>query len=68
MRCKRINDLPEVRNEMNHHADKLMDPVRPEEIKHVNRRSAAVEEMHYCPGCGGVSLGGRNKPARRARC
>lgn len=40
---------------MNHHADKLVEPVRPEDLKHVNPTlSGVIEEMHYCPGCGAV--------------
>lgn len=40
---------------MNHHADKLVDPVKPEDLKHVNPTlGGVIEEMHYCPGCGAV--------------
>jgi len=47
---------PKCGAEMNHHADKLVDPVRPEDMKHVNPAlSGVVEEMHYCPRCGAVA-------------
>ena len=40
---------------MNHRADKLVDPVKPEDLKHVDPRlSGVIEEMHCCPGCGAV--------------
>ena len=40
-------------SEMNHHADKLVDPVRPEDMRHLNPAlGGVIEEMHYCPGCG----------------
>jgi ribosomal protein S27AE len=46
---------PKCGSEMNHHADKLVDPVRPEDMKHVNPvLGGVIEEMHYCPGCGAV--------------
>ena len=46
---------PKCGAEMNHHADKLVDPVKPEDLKHVNPMlSGVIEEMHYCPGCGAV--------------
>ena len=46
---------PKCGDEMNHHADKLVDPVKPEDLKHVNPAlSGVIEEMHYCPGCGAV--------------
>jgi ribosomal protein S27AE len=46
---------PKCGAEMNHHADKLVDPVKPEDLKHVNPAlSGVVEEMRYCPGCGAV--------------
>jgi ribosomal protein S27AE len=47
---------PKCGAEMNHHADKLVDPVKPEDLKHVNPTlSGVIEEMHYCPGCGAVA-------------
>ena len=46
---------PKCGAEMNHHADKLVDPVKPDDMKHVNPALGGVsEEMHYCPGCGAV--------------
>ena len=46
---------PKCGNEMNHHADKLIDPVKPEDLKQVNPAlGGVIEEMHYCPRCGGV--------------
>ena len=42
--------------EMNHHADKLVDPVTPEDWKHFNYTlGGMIEEMHCCPGCGAVA-------------
>jgi len=42
--------------EMNHHADKLVDPVKPDDAKHINLAlGGVIEEMHYCPGCGAVA-------------
>ena len=50
MICQKCGD------EMNHHADKLVDPVKPEDIKHVNPAlGGMIEEMHYCPGCGATA-------------
>ena len=46
---------PKCGNEMNHHADKLIDPVKPEDLKQVNPAlGGIIEEMHNCPRCGGV--------------
>jgi len=46
---------PKCGAEMNHHADKLVDPVKPDDMKHVNPAlGGVIEEMHYCPGCGTV--------------
>jgi ribosomal protein S27AE len=40
-------------NEMNHHADKLIDPVKPEDRRHVDAAlGGVIEEIHGCPGCG----------------
>jgi len=40
---------------MNHHADKFVDPVKPEDLKHVNPSlGGVVKEMHACPKCGAV--------------
>jgi hypothetical protein len=47
---------PKCGNEMNHHADKLVDPVKPEDRKHFNYTlGGMIEEMHCCPGCGAVA-------------
>ena len=44
---------PKCGNEMNHHADKLIDPVKPEDLQQVNSAlGGVIEEMHHCPGCG----------------
>jgi ribosomal protein S27AE len=41
--------------EMNHHADKLVDPVRRDDLKHVDSAlGGIVEETHCCPRCGAV--------------
>jgi ribosomal protein S27AE len=46
---------PKCGAEMNHHADKLVDPVKPEDLKHVNPSlGGVVKEMHACPKCGAV--------------
>ena len=38
---------------MNHHAEKLVDPVTPEEAAQVDPAlGGIIEEMHYCPECG----------------
>jgi hypothetical protein len=40
---------------MNHHADKLVNPVTAEEAKKINAAlGGIIEETHYCPGCGAV--------------
>jgi len=47
---------PKCGAEMNHHADKLVDPVTPEDRKHVNAAlGGVIEETHCCPGCGGLA-------------
>jgi NMD protein affecting ribosome stability and mRNA decay len=47
---------PKCGDEMNHHADKLVDPVTPEDRKHVNAAlGGVIEETHCCPGCGALS-------------
>lgn len=44
---------PKCGEEMNHHADKLVEPVRPEDMKDVNLElGGIVEETHCCPACG----------------
>src|SRR6478672_6276028 len=46
---------PRCRAEMNYHAEKLIDPVKPEDSKHVNPAlGGVVKEMHACPKCGAV--------------
>ena len=46
---------PKCGDEMNHHADKLVEPVKAEDLKHTNPAlGGVIEEMHYCPGCGAV--------------
>jgi predicted RNA-binding Zn-ribbon protein involved in translation (DUF1610 family) len=46
---------PQCGAEMNHHADKLVDPVKPEDMKHIDPAlGGMIEEMHYCPHCGAV--------------
>ena len=46
----------ECGDEMNHHADKLVDPVNPEDMQHVNPAlGGMIEEMHCCPGCGATA-------------
>ena len=42
--------------EMNHHADKLIDPVKPEDLRQVNSPlGGVIEEIHCCPGCGAAA-------------
>jgi predicted RNA-binding Zn-ribbon protein involved in translation (DUF1610 family) len=44
---------PKCGDEMNHHADKLMDPITAEDREHFNSvLGGMIEEMHCCPGCG----------------
>jgi ribosomal protein S27AE len=46
---------PKCGTEMNHHADKLVYPLTPEDAKGVNALlGGVIEETHGCPGCGGV--------------
>ena len=46
---------PKCGVEMNHHADKLVEPVQPDDMKHVNPSlGGVVKEMHACPRCGAV--------------
>ena len=43
-------------NEMNHHADKLIDPVKPEDRQHVDGAlGGVIEEIHCCAGCGAAA-------------
>ena len=47
---------PKCGAEMNHHADKVIDPVRPEDMKHVDPAlGGIVNEMHSCPACGAMA-------------
>ena len=47
---------PKCGAEMNHHADKVIDPVRPEDMKHVDAAlDGIVNEMHSCPACGAMA-------------
>ena len=46
---------PKCGAEMNHHADKLVYPTSEEEAKKMNLvLGGVIEEMYYCPACGGV--------------
>jgi ribosomal protein S27AE len=46
---------PKCGEEMNHHADKLVDPITPEDRKKINPAlGGLIEETHHCPSCGGV--------------
>jgi ribosomal protein S27AE len=41
--------------EMNHHADKLVDPITPEDRKAADPAlGGVIEQVHHCPSCGGV--------------
>jgi predicted RNA-binding Zn-ribbon protein involved in translation (DUF1610 family) len=52
---KRKMICPKCGDEMNHHADKLLDAVAPEDLTHVNPTlGGVIEEIHGCPGCGAV--------------
>jgi hypothetical protein len=49
MICRRCGD------EMNHHADKLVEPRSVEEAHAIDPAlGGIVEETHGCPGCGNV--------------
>lgn len=49
MICRKCGD------EMNHHADKLVDPVDATEAAQVDSvLGGMLEETHGCPGCGNV--------------
>jgi hypothetical protein len=51
MRC------PKCGNEMNHHADKVADPIDPRDTAAVDPELGGVlYEAHGCPGCGNVEL------------
>ena len=41
--------------EMNHHADKLLEPRSAADMKHIDSAlGGLIEETHSCPGCGNV--------------
>ncbi|HEX6436343.1 MAG TPA: hypothetical protein VF182_04380 [Candidatus Binatia bacterium] len=47
---------PNCGNQMNHHADKLVDPVKPEDLRHRDTAlGGVIEEIHGCPGCGAAA-------------
>lgn len=47
---------PSCGNEMNHHADKLIDPVKPEDMRQISDAlGGVIEEIHCCPGCGAAA-------------
>jgi len=44
---------PECDMELNHHADKLVDPVNAQEVAQLDPElGGLLEEIHCCPGCG----------------
>jgi ribosomal protein S27AE len=44
---------PDCGVEMNHHADKLVEPTTRDEAKRVDKAlGGVVEEQHACPKCG----------------
>jgi len=46
---------PKCSTEMNHHADKLVDPVKADDQRYLySVLGGIIEEMHYCPRCGAV--------------
>ena len=46
---------PRCGSEMNHHADKLVQPITTDQAKHVNETlGGLIEQTHCCPSCGGV--------------
>lgn len=46
--------------DMNHHADKLVDPTTPEEAAKLDLAlGGLIRELHACPGCGA----GKSRPA-----
>ena len=41
--------------QMNHHADKLVEPQRPDDTNYIDPAlGGLIEETHSCPGCGNV--------------
>jgi ribosomal protein L37AE/L43A len=39
--------------EMNHHADKLVEPISTAEVRRTDKAlGGLIEEMHECPSCG----------------
>jgi ribosomal protein S27AE len=56
---------PKCGGEMNHHADKLVDPVNSQEAEFVNQTLGGVlKETHHCFGCGNVE----SRIAKRVEC
>jgi ribosomal protein S27AE len=56
--AKQTNKMicPKCGDEMNHHADKLIDPVSSQDAKHVDTvLGGVIEETHSCPACGAVA-------------
>ncbi|MGH9509727.1 MAG: hypothetical protein ACRD2Q_11930 [Terriglobales bacterium] len=50
MLCKECGGM-----EMNHHADKLVEPTSPTEARRMDQAlGGLIEEMHECPNCGRV--------------
>jgi predicted RNA-binding Zn-ribbon protein involved in translation (DUF1610 family) len=46
---------PKCGAEMNHHADKLVEPITREDVADVDPAlGGVIEEMHGCPRCGNV--------------
>lgn len=44
---------PQCGIELNHHAEKLVDPVNPEEAAQMDPElGGLIEETHTCPACG----------------
>jgi ribosomal protein S27AE len=55
---------PQCGDEMNHHADKLVEPTSAAEVRQIDPAlGGIVEETHGCPGCGAVAS---RRPALRA--
>ena len=51
MRC------PKCGAEMNHHADKLVDPVNRKELELMDPElGGVIQETHGCPACGNVEF------------
>jgi hypothetical protein len=55
--AKQVKKLicPKCGDEMNHHADKIVEPINREDIKKVDPVLGGVlQESHCCPGCGAI--------------